>query len=94
MGGQTANTWETAYWIMLQLRRAQEGGNQLGHIGFFPIQSFKFFWSARSLALWHDGGGEAMTTCEVGFGSGMSTALVVRPRSSLRARTTSPPLSS
>ena len=29
----TANTWESAYWLMLQLRKSQEIPNNLGHIG-------------------------------------------------------------
>jgi hypothetical protein len=50
--------------------------------GFFPIQAFKFFWNARMLSI--DLGGD-MTTCEVGFGTGHSTALVLTATASSKS---------
>jgi len=33
----------------LQLRTIQKRGSH-GHIGFYPIQTFKYYWIARQLA--------------------------------------------
>lgn len=76
-------THENAYWHMLQLRTVQPKGAH-GHIGFNPSQSFEYFWMARQLATqmqlstppsWP-------TVCEVGFGTGMSTAILATATSS------------
>ena len=66
----------------LQLRTIQKRGSH-GHIGFYPIQTFKYYWIARQLAdqarLAAD---QPPRTCEVGFGTGMSTALLATATSS------------
>ena len=51
---------------------------------FFPIQSFKFFWNVRHLAV--NTPAPQLVTCEVGFGSGMSTAIVLSATSSASDR--------
>ena len=51
---------------------------------FFPIQSFKFFWNVRQLAV--NTPAPQLVTCEVGFGSGMSTAIVLSATSSASDR--------
>ena len=77
------NSLENAYHHMLQLRTAQPRGAH-GHIGTYPLQAFKVWWLARTLtdemrlskpAAWP-------VVCEVGFGTGMSTAIMATATSS------------
>lgn len=74
-----ANTHEAAYHHMLSLRVLQENGSRTGHIGWFPMQSFKMYWTARTLAVSRAAEGQRPpTTCEVGFGDiGISAALLL-----------------
>ena len=74
-----ANTHEAAYHHMLSLRALQENGSWTGHIGWFPMQSFKMYWTARTLAVSRAAEGQRPpTTCEVGFGDiGISAALLL-----------------
>jgi hypothetical protein len=79
---EKVNTHENVYHHMLQLRTLQPRGAH-GHIGFFPIQTFKYWWLARQLTNrfrianlgWPN-------VCEVGFGTGMSTAMLATATSS------------
>ena len=76
------NTHENVYNHMLQLRTLQPKKAH-GHIGYFPLQTFKYFWLARQLTgrLQQAVAGWPIV-CEVGFGTGMSTALFATATSS------------
>ena len=70
------NTHENVYHHMLQLRTLQPRGAH-GHIGFYPLQTFKYYWEARRItnALRLAKQARWPITCEVGFGTGMSTSV-------------------
>lgn len=71
-----ANTHENAYHHMLKIRSLQPKGLVHGHIGFFPIQAFKYYWIARKLTIDYLGSGKSFpVVCEVGFGTGMSSSI-------------------
>ena len=74
---EKVNTHENVYHHMLQLRTVQPKGAH-GHIGTYPVQAFKLFWLARLLADEHQLSTPPSwpVTCEVGFGTGMSTAIL------------------
>lgn len=77
------NTHENVYHHMLQLRTLQPRGAH-GHIGFYPLQTFKYYWEARRItnALRVAKQARWPITCEVGFGTGMSTSVLVTATSS------------
>jgi len=79
-----ANTHERAYEHMLHLRKLQKPGSRFGHIGWHPIQSFKYYWFARQRAVAAAVQGQTPpTTCEIGFGdAGMSAAIFLTATSS------------
>lgn len=79
---EKVNTYENAWHHMLQLRTTQKRSSH-GHIGAYPIQSYKYFWTARVLANQARlASASPPRTCEVGFGTGMSTALFATATSS------------
>ena len=72
-----ANSYENAYHHMLRLRDFQPPLLEIGNIAWVPNQAFKYYWAARALAVERFIAGKpAPTTCEIGFGSGMSTSLL------------------
>ena len=81
---EKVNTHEAVYRHMLHLRTLQAPRSRIGHIGWFPIQTFKYYWLARQLAIDRSLARERPpTTCEVGFGDvGMSSAILLTATSS------------
>jgi len=78
-----ANTYDNAYHHMLEIRSAQPKGLVHGHVGFFPMQAFKYFWVARGLAVANDIRSKPPPVmCEIGFGTGMSSAILLTATSS------------
>ena len=77
------NTHENIYHHMLQLRTVQPVSAH-GHVGTYPIQTFKVYWLARLLTDDKQLSNPPMwpITCEVGFGTGMSTAIFATATSS------------
>ena len=70
------NVYENVYHHMAQLRRFQPPSLIIGHIAMFPMQAFKYYWIVRHVAMDRALAGlPPPTTCEIGFGSGMSTAI-------------------
>jgi hypothetical protein len=70
------NTYSDAYHHMLRLRRLQPEGLIIGHIGWHPMQAFKYFWFARQVTAERlTKGLGPPTTCEVGFGTGHSASI-------------------
>lgn len=70
------NTYADVYHHMIELRKMQEPGLQIGHIGWFPMQAFKYYWITRQLAADRLLRGQPPpTTCEVGFGTGHSASV-------------------
>ena len=76
------NTHENVLHHMLQLRTMQGPGAH-GHVGYYPLQSFKLYWTARELTNDHRTASLGWpVVCEVGFGTGMSTAILATATSS------------
>ena len=70
------NTYSDTYHHMLKLRRLQPHGLLIGHVGWFPLQAFKYYWITRQLAADRLSQGLGPpTTCEIGFGTGHSTSI-------------------
>mmetsp|Transcript_46624 Transcript_46624/g.77092 ORF Transcript_46624/g.77092 Transcript_46624/m.77092 type:complete len:296 (-) Transcript_46624:106-993(-) len=75
--GGKANSWEAAYHHMLMLRSMQPPRAH-SSINLFPLQCFSYYWAVRQLTTSRLRDGlSPPVVCEVGFGSGMSTALML-----------------
>lgn len=73
----TSNSWDAAYFHQLQLRSIQQ---VLAHnsINLSPMESMSYFWAARThMTRRRLQRLQPPTVCEVGFGSGMSAAILL-----------------
>ena len=80
-----ANSWEAAYFHQLQLRSIQQ---VLAHnsINLAPMQGMSYFWAVRALmARRRLARLPPPTLCEIGFGSGMSAAVLLTATSDERS---------